>query len=186
MVYVNTTANNGPDALTLATMQRPQSSLSRVVFPWDRQAKRFDTNEFNPIQTEGRLYPQDIDRVLNQLQLCPNYVPKGPWWCLAIIMPICAIMSILIFVSGISSSKGDDIAFIVVFYIVSLMSSILIPLFYYVCKNKKSLIEREKEFRAVMERENATNLQGRDIRWTVGRMGSWLTLELDYIVRQMN
>lgn len=45
---------------------------------------------------------------------------------------------------------------------------------------------REQEFKDIINRENQQYFQTRDIRWTVGRYGAWLTLELDYIARKMN
>ena len=187
MAHVNTTANNRSDAVTYDSMQRPQSSMFRFVFPWDDKEKIFNTNDFNPVEkTEGRLRLQDFERLLCKLQLCTNYENKGPWWCINIIMPICVVLSFLILFLGLFIGEGDYIVFIWVFYFLALLSSIVIPIFYFQKKKKISLIERESEFKAIIDRENATNLQGRDIRWGFIQMSSCLTLELDYMVRQMN
>ena len=62
----------------------------------------------------------------------------------------------------------------------------MIPICCYVKKRKEALIAREQEFKAVIARENQQYFQSRDIRWTVGRYGAWLTIELDYIARKMN
>jgi hypothetical protein len=73
----------------------------------------------------------------------------------------------------------------VAIFIIVLMGFVTLPDHFYMTQNKKSLEEREREFKAIIERENSTFLQGREVRWTVGRVGSWLALELDYVVRNM-
>ena len=56
-----------PDKLTQAINSAPPSSLSRIVFLWSRNEKRFNTLEFNPSGTMGRLTQADVDRVLDQI-----------------------------------------------------------------------------------------------------------------------
>ena len=190
MAQVQNRRPNKNDILEVACSERPQSTMSRVVFPWNRETESFDINEFNPISTQGRLSPQDIDRVLNQLRNCQNYIPKGPKWCISCLKPIGVALSSILFVMIIQNrnfnhADGNGQLLIVAIFIIVLMGFVTLPDHFYMTQNKKSLEEREREFKAIIERENSTFLQGREVRWTVGRVGSWLALELDYVVRNM-
>jgi len=66
MVHYHT-RNNQPDMLTIAVNSRPASSLSRIVFPWMRELNKYNTMEFNPVSTEGRMSMMDVERILNQI-----------------------------------------------------------------------------------------------------------------------
>ena len=197
--YHSYARNRRPDALALALMSKPSSCMSRVVFAWDRQCKRFTTTEFNPVATEGRLYQQDLDRVLNQLQTCPNYVPKNPWICLVLVWPLGCFLSVTILnllvaytdnssksSSGSQSNQASYTWIFLILYLIAIIGSTAFPIIYFIKKNKQSLLDREKEFSMILEKENQTFLRGKDMRWTVGKFGAWLSLELDYILRHMN
>lgn len=47
--------------MQIAVCQRPQSSATRVVFPYDWAIKSYTKTDFNPIITQGRVSEQEVD-----------------------------------------------------------------------------------------------------------------------------
>jgi hypothetical protein len=171
------------DALTSAIMQKPAGTMSRIVFTWDRQSNRFDTSTFNPVFTEGKFTQQDIDRLLSQVEKTPNYIPANPWYCLAIVMPIGIILTMFLYLHLLISRSADvNIFLIMMLFFAGLAIFIAVPLVFYSKKISQSQQFREVEFRNIVDSENRF-ISDRDIRWTVGRLGGWLAIELDYVTR---
>ncbi len=105
------------DPLTMALLQRPQSTMAKIVFPWCRISNSFLKSDFNPIATQGRVSDSDIEQVFSALKTCPNYQIKPPYWLLCLIPLIMfgGMGLMLGLLLGVRSSSGrpNFLAFIV-------------------------------------------------------------------------
>jgi len=54
--------------------QIPRSTSTKIVFPYDKQAKKFDTRGYLPAHTQDRLTFQDVEQFLEQVN-----VPIRKW-----------------------------------------------------------------------------------------------------------
>jgi len=93
---------------------------------------------------------------------------------------------VFIYVQLLMNIKSNNIAIVVIGFIFALMGGITCSIFYMVNKVKKIYLARQTQIQAILDRENQTYFQGREIRWLVGTYGAWLQVELDYIARRMN
>ncbi len=187
--------NRGAQAspMTIALINRPQTTINRLVIPWNASANSFTTTDFNPVSTEGRMSPQDFDRIMNQIQQCPNYRASNPWYLLAIVLPCGIFLGIAGFIylllSNIHNHSRSSSAFAIVFPILCfffcIIGFVLGTTLGYTSIHQKSLRNREKEFKQVLDKVNI-DFTDRQIRWQVGQYGSWISIELDYLTRALN
>ena len=188
--------------LQKAIKERPASSATRVVLPWDYEGKHFRKDEYNPIQTEGRMTTSDLENSIEQLKQSKHYKPDNFTWIMCIgiaVMLVSTAAYIIIMITGFSkgNNDGDDSSnyngtkdLSPLWYGLGVMFISLILLFTIMYihhqKFKKGLLEREEDFKKIVEKENNRFYKAKDIRLTAGKFGAWLTLELDYIARGMN
>lgn len=171
-------------------MQRPMSNAARTVFPWDAHMHSFSKREFNPVATQGRVTEQDIDNFFNELRKSPNYKPKNIV-CLVLMAPLImvvgmVVMMVLIFssASSSSSSSGPSSTIFLPFLMMPLMFCCMIGIICYASQTRmKGLKNRQLEFEQICNVQNQSYFKAKECRWTCGRFGAYLTLELDFVAR---
>ncbi len=45
----------------------PKTTSAYVIFPYDRENRRFITSDYSPAQTKGRASAEEIERFLNEI-----------------------------------------------------------------------------------------------------------------------
>ena len=160
--------------------------MSRIVFPWQRESSNYNTMEFNPVSTEGRMSMMDVERVLQQICSldCVKKTPNGGFCALFMIIWILAC--VLIYVNILDGANGDAIFIVIFGFICFVIGGTSGSIYYMMNKMKKLYLQRQTQIQAILNRENQTYFQGREIRWLVGTHGAWIQVELDYMARKMN
>lgn len=196
--------NRQRNLLSIALETRPQSNYSRLVFPWDELSESFAKHEFNPVHTQDRLSEEDIDRVLNSLKNSKFYIPAKSKWAYCAIFLCFALfflyVIILTMIASRSNSNKDDqnrrrdndeeegiggpgLVFLLLGFFVFLTSIFCIS-----AKIKKEFMEslrkRKMDFESVLKDFNQNEFKAKDVEWKVGNYGAWITLELNYKLRQ--
>lgn len=193
--------------LSIALESRPHSTMSRLVFPWDQLSNTYSKHEFNPIATQGVIEEEDIDRVLNSLKTTKNYVPKRSLClCFGIFLTFVLYIS-FIFILIITGKKSDnkdgrrnggrgdggrgnpeeDASILPALFVIGGIALFFISI---IClghkmekKFKEMLEQRRNEFDEILTNFNEGEFRAKDVEWKVGNYGAWITLELNYILR---
>lgn len=203
----------GRAALTpfqIAMVQRPQSNTCRIVFPW--LFGRYSKSEFNRMLCQGRVTENDVDRVINELKKSPNYKPtmscgKVCLMVLGLLGGLFLMISTLLFflVTLIGSIGGETITdetgeskrvqkespnpIIYAILPIGLIASCCMM----ICCNltvrkqyNKRIEKREIELGKILNDLNEKEFSSKQVSWRIGRLGAWVSLELDFVIAQMN
>ncbi len=170
----------------LTQLKMPGSSMARIVFPWNHAFTKFETTEFNPVATEGRMTEADLENVLALLSQCSCYQrslrSRAPtFFYTAILGSILFTLSFIRFNVGLIQldfnmtyiKYGMVLGFIIM----------IIGLCGLNVSAKNYNPEREQQFKEVLNKANKEIFESRGIRWTTGTYGAWITIELDYVTR---
>lgn len=196
--------NNNRSLLSIALETRPHSTSSRIVFPWDQLSQSFSQHDYNPIATQGVVSEEDVTRVLNSLKSSKDYIPKRNK-CLQCSIFLCFVLYfayIFLVVSiggkgdkddkddrrdGMRHNKDEDTK---VGHLVAIFLGVFVFILAICCigskiekQFKESLDRRMKDFEGVLRDFNENEFSARDVEWKVGNFGAWITLELNYVLR---
>lgn len=199
--------NNGQRSLiSIALETRPQSTYSRIVFPWDQLSKQFTKHEFNPVQTQDRISEDDIDRVLNSLKKSKDYLPNQSKWLTCGICSFMILFFLYIFavvaIFGRRNSKDDDnegrrrdrhneeedgevaVTVFIMLGVVGFLVATCCITSIAEKKYKAAMKRRMDDFNNIFKDFNQNEFKAKDVEWKVGNYGAWVTLELNYKLRQ--
>lgn len=173
-----------PDPFQIAMAQRPMSSAARTVFPWDPFTHSFSNREFNPVATQGRVTEQDVQNFFNELRKCPNYKPKNVGFIICLAPLIMIVGMIIVMVLVISSGSDPTSTILILFLMMPVIFACMVGILCYSKKTRMDgLKKRQMEFEQVINVQNQSNFKAKECRWTCGKFGAYITLELDFVAR---
>lgn len=201
-----------PTPFQIAMAQRPHSNTYKIVFPW--MFGGYSKSEFNQNLCQGRVTEQDVDRVLKELKRCPNYKPTmscGKTGLLILSMvggTFLMAATIMYFVLKYVGNKNKNVtvadengrlkkvveneplsASVYVVFIVGMIVSccMLICCQLSIRRSYNRKIERrEKELGKILNGMNEKEFSSKQVSWRIGKLGAWVSLELDFVIAQMN
>lgn len=192
--------------LTQELNNRPHSNFARIVFPFKSRENKFEKFEFNSIMTEGKLTEEDVDRVLKSLEKSKDFKPSIPKWLTILIVALLFVLFILIIIivaqfersmenstpevdkeGKLVEKKKVDYKFVLVAGLIGINNLVIILLLLFAnCLYKKSLDRREKDIKRFLSDFNANEFSSKGIEWRSGTFGAWISVELNYVLRQRN
>ena len=173
-----------PSPFSIALAQAPFSDQTKIVFRYDPYARDYSQQDFNPLQTQGRVTQEDITRVFTTLKQLPNFNMGGG--LLQFLIPLtffCIFCGFFIFIyffiSRIASSAAGSgnvmmmpMAMIGVFCImVTLILGITFGINYY---SRQKMQKRTEEIRNCLQEFNQKEFVAKEVSWKVGTLGAWI------------
>ena len=152
--------------------------------------------EYNPAVLQGRVQPGEMEQFFNQLRKCPNFKNQAKKWVLLAIPLAMLVMCVFMVMAFSSASKqassgnagqsndGPNFALIVIGMLV-LFACTASAMCYFGHTRQKSWQARQTELTNVCNQANQSSFNSKETRWTCGKLGAWLTLELDFIAKNL-
>lgn len=183
---------------------RPQSTESRIIFPWCVEKKRFKKDDFSPEKTLGLVSLQDVNRVLLALRMNKYHNPQDQCSGYIIILIIFLVFAILFHIVMALSKKppkdppkkkpkhgglrllGEKGPFErIETYVFILLVSLLVFSCYWAWKKmdkqiEEKMMKRQEEFQKILDRFNEREFNQYNINWTAGELGAYLSLEIGH------
>lgn len=171
--------------MTLAMLQRPMTTQSRIVFCY--MFDQYIKSEFNPNATQGRVTEADVDRVLQAVanakyfkaQLSPVYLLAF----LAVFILTNGFFVLLFFYITLGMKSKDQMTYIFIIplgFVVTFISLIVLG-----CKvtekSRQILAMREQEINMILDDFNKNEYSMKQISWKAGKYGSWLQMDLNFV-----
>jgi glucan phosphoethanolaminetransferase (alkaline phosphatase superfamily) len=126
--------------------------------------------------------PYDIDRFLNALKQSPNYKISS-FSCLYVLIPLIFCAGLIIMVTSLINTITAEKPSSSVLPFITMpltIAVIFIVICCYSCCKESTYSKRYKSFYEIATRENVI-IRAKEVRWTVGTLGAWVALELDFV-----
>lgn len=184
-----------PSPFQVALLQRPQTTNSRIVFPW--LMGEYSKSEFNPVVTQGRASEGDIDRVIQAVKGVEHYNPNiSGWWMCLLPLIMCGGMAIIMIIFFTSLNKsiensrtsgGSSSSFNFLIMPIGMFGLFCIMCCLMICLQKvqnERFVKREQEIKGVLDQFNANEFDMKGINWKCGKFGAWILMDLNFVLQQ--
>ena len=173
-----------------------QGHSTSINFSYNSLIHKFDTTSFNPAYTYGKVSQEDVDRVFQKVNSLPN-VSLQPSW-----IPTIIVITISLFFTGLfgiglyffinnATRFADGNGFIIFpIFGVGLTVGILLVIFSLTYISNRYRLSRIRnritEIQNCLKEINDSEFRAKGVSWKSGLAGYNITLELDFLIQQMN
>lgn len=165
------------DPIEIAQSNRPFSTPSRIVFPFERVSEQFLTSDANQAWINGKIRLEEIEDVLRSLKKARHFNYNRNLCCKFMAIPLPMVVLIIVMVSVLSSRDASKyvflipIAFILTFF--AMVTLMLCAAF----SSRSGLRKREKEFNKILDGHNK-RFMGRGVNFVSGPVGAWVEMRI--------